>query len=173
MVDSIPEKIKQSLKAAENQYHKLVLLVGKAGSGKTIVLNDIANELGVPVININLKLSEQLLELTPKQRALHLPQLLDKIIDTNYPIKVLDNLEILFDTELKQNPFILLQKISRNHLVIASWNGSLEDGKLIYSEPDHPEYQKYDLEDTLIVRMDKTATIDSTKIIYRQDTHEV
>ena len=163
MVDTIQEKVKQFLKAADNQYYKLVLLVGKAGSGKTVVLNDVANELGVPVINVNLKLSEQLLELTPKQRTLHLSQLLDEIIDTNYSIKILDNLEILFDTELKQNPFRLLQKISRNHLVIASWNGLLKDGKLIYAEPDHPEYQRYDLEDTLIVRMDKTA-IDSTNL---------
>ena len=163
MIDTIPEKVKQSLKAADNQYYKLVLLVGKAGSGKTVVLNDVANELGVPVINVNLKLSEKLLELTPKQRALHLSQLLDNIIDSDYSIKVLDNLEILFDTKLKQNPFRLLQKISRNYLVIASWNGSSEDGKLIYAEPDHPEYQKYDLENTLIVRMDKTATINSKK----------
>lgn len=159
MADTIPEKIKQSLKAAENQYHKLVLVIGKAGSGKTIVLNDVANELCVHVINVNLKLSEKLLELTPKQRALHLPQLLDEIIDTNDTIKVLDNLEILFDKQLKHNPFRLLQQISRNHLIIASWNGSSEDGKLIYAEPEHPEYQKYDLEDTLIVIMDKTETI--------------
>lgn len=164
MVDTISEIVKQSLKVADNQYYKLVLLVGKAGSGKTVVLNDVANELGVPVINVNLKLSEQLLELTPKQRTLRLSQLLDEIIDTNYSIKILDNLEILFNTELKQNPLKLLQKISRNHLVIASWNGSSEDRKLIYAEPDHPEYQKYDLEDTLIVRIDKTTTINSTKI---------
>jgi len=163
MADTIQEKVNQFLKAADNQYHKLVLLVGKAGSGKTFVLNDVANEFGVPVINVNLELSERLLELSPKQRTIHLSQLLDEIIGTGDSIKVLDNLEILFDKELKQNPFKLLQKISRNNLVIASWNGSSEGGRLIYAEPDHPEYQKYDLEDTLIVIMDKTATIDSTK----------
>lgn len=163
MIDTIQEKVEKSLKAADNMYYKLVLLVGKAGSGKTVILYDVANKLGVPVTNINLELSAQLLELTPKQRVLHLPQLLDEIIDNDHTVKVLDNLEIIFDTELKQNPFKLLQKISRNHLVIASWNGSSEDGKLIYAEPDHPEYQKYDLDDTLIVKMDKTATIDSTK----------
>lgn len=163
MVDTIQEKVEKSLKAADNLYYKLVLLVGKAGSGKTVVLYDVANKHGVPVINVNLELSAQLLELRPKQRALHLPQLLDKIIENSHSIQVLDNLEILFDNKLKQDPFRLLQKISRNHLVIASWNGSSEEGKLIYAKPGHSEYRNYDLNDTLIVKIDKTATIDSTK----------
>lgn len=63
MAEPIQDKVKQSLQAAEGLYHRLVLLVGEAGSGKTLVLRDVAEELGVPVININWKLSAQLLEL--------------------------------------------------------------------------------------------------------------
>ena len=66
MAEPIQDKIKRSLQAAKGLYHRLVLLVGETGSGKTAVLRDVAEELGVPVININLELSAQLLELTAK-----------------------------------------------------------------------------------------------------------
>ncbi len=36
----IHDEIKRSLQAAESLYHRLVLLVGKSGSGKTGVLRD-------------------------------------------------------------------------------------------------------------------------------------
>lgn len=163
MSKPIKEKVKQSVKDAEGLYYKLVLLVGEPGSGKTPVLRDVADELGVPVININLELSAKLLELTAKQRALRLPKLLDEITETGNSILILDNLEILFDKEMKQDPLRLLQGISRNHSVVASWNGSAEGRKLRYAMAGHPEYQNYDQVGALIVGMDGKATIDSAK----------
>ncbi|WP_048159300.1 BREX-3 system P-loop-containing protein BrxF [Methanosarcina sp. WWM596] len=159
----IQEKIKQSLKAAEGSYYRLVLLVGEPGSGKTMVLRDVANELSVPVININLELSAKLLELTAKQRTLHLQRFLDEITETGNSTLILDNLEILFDKDMKQDPLRLLQRISRNHSIVASWNGKTTGSKLTYAASDHPEYRNYDQVDILIVGMDGTATIDSAK----------
>ena len=159
----IQEKVKRSLKAAEGLYYRLVLLVGKPGSGKTTVLREVANELGVPVININLELSVQLLELTAKQRTLHLPRLLDEIAEKGNSTLILDNLEILFDKDMKQDPLRLLQGISRNHSIVASWNGVASGRKLTYATSDHPEYRNYDQVDALIVGMDGTATVDSVK----------
>lgn len=164
MAKLIQDKIKRSIQAAEGLYYRLVLLVGETGSGKTGILRDVADDLGVEVININLALSSELLELTAKQRALRLPGILDHVIDKTLPTVVLDNLEILFDKHLKQDPLRLLQGISRNRSVLASWNGTTAGGRLIYAETGHPEYRSYDLADTLIVNMDWTATIDSEKI---------
>lgn len=76
---------------------------------------------------------------------------------------VLDNLEILFDKDLQQDPLRLLQSISRNRAVVASWNGSINSGRLLYAEPGHPEYRSYDTVDALIVSMDGTATVDVAK----------
>jgi len=161
MAEPIQNIIVRSLQSARSLYYRLVLLVGKSGSGKTSVLRDVAEELDAPFININLELSERLLELTAKQRILRLPGILDQITQTGYSTVVLDNLEIFFDKELKQDPLRLLQGISRNRSVVASWNGSIVRGKLTYAETGHPEYLCYDLIDTLIVGMDGVATVDS------------
>ncbi|MDA3788148.1 MAG: BREX-3 system P-loop-containing protein BrxF [Desulfobacula sp.] len=164
MVESIQNQIKKIIPTAEELYNKLVLVVGESGSGKTAVLLDAAKELGGKVINLNLALSFELLELTEKQRVLRLPGLISTIIEEVEPIVFLDNIEILFDKGLKQDPLKLLKGLSRNHLIVASWNGKYKKNKLIYANPDHPEYRVYDSEDTIIVSMDRTTTINFEKI---------
>lgn len=161
MAEPIHDKIKRSLQAAEGLYHRLVLLVGETGAGKTGLLRDVAKELGSSVINVNLALSGELLELTATQRSLRLPDILGQIADNAQSPVVLDNLEILFDKELKQDPLRLLQRISRNRTVVASWNGTMNSGRLLYAEPGHPEYRSYDSVDALIVGMDGSASVDS------------
>jgi len=161
MAEPIHDNIKRSLQAAGGLYHRLVLVVGATGSGKTGVLRDVAGGFGSSVTNINLALSNELLELTSKQRSLRLPEILDQIADKAGSPVVLDNLEILFDKELNQDPLRLLQGLSRNRTVVASWNGTFAGGRLSYAEPGHPEYRNYDSVDTVIVGMDGTATVDS------------
>jgi len=163
MAEPIHEKIKRSLLAADGLYYRLVLLVGETGSGKTGVLRDIAEEFGSSVINVNYVISSELLDLTAKQRSLRLPGILDQIVDQAQSPVVLDNLEILFDKDLQQDPLRLLQGISRNRYVVASWNGTISGKTLRYSEIGHPEYQNYDSVDTLIVSMNEAATGDSEK----------
>nr|WP_076789319.1 BREX-3 system P-loop-containing protein BrxF [Chlorobium sp. KB01] len=161
MAEAIQEKLRQSLRAAEELYHRLVLLVGESGSGKTDVLREFAEEIGTEVININLLLSAELLGLSETQRGLHLPEILDKIVDKKETTVVLDNIEILFDQRLKQDPLKLLQHMSRNRSVVAAWNGKIEQGRLIYAETGHPEYRQCDGKELLFVGMNGTATLDS------------
>ena len=163
MAEPIRDKIKRSLQAAEGLYHRLVLLVGESGSGKTDVLREVAEEFGASVINVNLAISGELLELTAKQRSLRLPGIFEQIADQAQSPVVLDNLEVLFDKDLKQEPLRLLQGISRNRAVVASWNGTMNSGRLLYAETGHPEYRSYDSVDALIVGMDGSATVDSAK----------
>lgn len=152
------DKIIRSIQAAEGLYHRLVLLVGETGSGKTGVLWDIAEEVGSSVVNVNLALSGELLELTAKQRSLRLPGILDQIAGKAQAPVMLDNLEIIFDKDLQQDPLRLLQSISRNRTVVASWNGTMNSGRLLYAEIGHPEYRSYESVDALIVGMDGMAT---------------
>ena len=164
MAKLIQDKIKRSLQAAEGLYYRLVLLVGETGSGKTGILRDVADDLGAEVININLALSSELLELTAKQRALRLPGILDHRSWTKPRPPWCSIISKFSSTRiLSKTHCACLQGISRNRSVVASWNGNITGGKLIYAETGHPEYRSYDLADTVIVDMDGTATIDSEK----------
>ncbi len=163
MSDQLQNKLIESIRLSKDLYHRLVLLVGGTGSGKTSILRDVATEFGASVVNVNLAVSSELLELTAKQRSLRLPKILGEIVDKAHSPVVLDNLEILFDNRLNQDPLRLLQGISRNRPVVASWNGTVTDGMLFYAEPDHPEYRRYDSVDALIVDMNRISKADSAQ----------
>ncbi len=155
------QRTKQLLQAAPELYHRLILLVGAKETGKTIALKELSQELNVPVLNINLSLSGELLDLTAKQRALRLPEIFVQVTDNHSDPLLLDNLEILFDDQLKQDPLRLLQNISRNRTVVASWNGCIGRGKLVYAEPGHKEYRSYDIDDVMIVEMNEQSIADT------------
>ena len=92
-----------------------------------------------------------MLDLTERQRSLQLPRLLGEIVnETEGDVALLDNVEILFDVALKQDPLRLLQGLSRNKTIIASWNGSIDKDSLTYAVPGHPEYRRYSSRDLLI-----------------------
>jgi Cdc6-like AAA superfamily ATPase len=79
MTEPIHARITRSLQAAEGLYHRLALLVGKTGSGKTGVLRNVVEGFGSSVINVNLGLSGEMLDMTARQRSLRLPGILEAV----------------------------------------------------------------------------------------------
>ena len=144
MVESLVEQIIHKIDQAAQLYYRLILVVAPSGRGKTTALREVAKHTELGYTNINLALSQRLLSLTERQRSLQVFRLLNEIVEENgTQVVLLDNIELLFDTSLKQDPLRLLQGISRNRTVVASWNGSIENEHLIYAQPDHPEYRRY------------------------------
>jgi ATPase subunit of ABC transporter with duplicated ATPase domains len=160
MPERIRDRIRHLLGQADGLYHRLVLLVGETGSGKTAALRSVAGELGADVINVNLTLSVKLIELTERQRVLHLSALLGEVVQSTGAVALLDNTEILFDRDLKQDPLRLLQGLSRRCSIVASWNGRLAGKKLTYADAGHPEYRAYDRAEALIVDMNETSGLE-------------
>ncbi|MFQ5794414.1 MAG: BREX-3 system P-loop-containing protein BrxF [Candidatus Bipolaricaulia bacterium] len=153
LVDEIVLKIDQ----ADKLFYRLVLVVAPSGSGKTTALREVARRTKFPYINVNLELSQRLLPLTERQRLLRVFRLLSEIVEGYSKAVILDNLEMLFDVSLKQDPLRLLQEISRNKTVIAAWNGSIEKDYLTYATPDHPEYRRYPVRDFLVAGAEVTT----------------
>ena len=152
--DRIVEKIGQ----AAELYYRLVMLVAPAGAGKTAALQDVHERTAAPLVNVNLELSRRMLDLTERQRALQLPRLLAEIVGASAAdVILLDNVEVLFDVSLKQDPLRLLQGLSRNKTVVAAWSGSIDGQHMVYATPDHPEYRRYPIRDFLVVNQEAIA----------------
>ena len=111
-----------------------------------------AQQLGCPLVNVNLALSKKLLELTRTQRSRQVERLLKEVIAAvPGEVVLLDNLEVLFDTSLEVEPLRLLQMSSRNRTVVASWNGSFRAGTLTYAEPGHPEFIQFKQTEAVVI----------------------
>ena len=145
------ETILAGIEASADLYHRLILVAGLSGAGKTVTLWAVAAHTGAQVVNLNLELSRRLLDLTQSRRALEVPGALDEILGRDRPLVLLDNTEILFDLALRQDPLRLLQHASRNRTIVASWNGTVDDRYLSYADPGHPEHRRYATDGLVIV----------------------
>ena len=152
MTPTALEDVRTRIEKAAELYHRLVLVVGPTSSGKTRAIQHLAEDLAIPIINLNLEASKHLLELTDRQRRLELPRILDEVVGKAGPVVLLDNTELLFDMSLQNDPLRLLQKLSRSRTVVASWSGNLQDEHLIYGAPEHPEYRRYPVHDFIVLR---------------------
>ncbi|HAK59471.1 MAG TPA: BREX-3 system P-loop-containing protein BrxF [Nitrospiraceae bacterium] len=158
MAEPLADQIIRKSKQIAELYHRLMLVVATAGAGKTTALQDVRDRTSAPLLNVNLELSRRMLDLTERQRALQLPRLLQEVIGNgNEEMILLDNIEIIFDVGLKQDPLRLLQGLSRNKTVVVAWNGTIIDGFLTYGEPAHPEYRRYPIRDFFVATPDVTT----------------
>lgn len=138
------ESVLDLLHRADSTFYRLLLIVAPSGAGKTAVLQSVAERCAVPCTNVNLELSKRMLDLTESQRAIHAAELLRNVIDNvDGDTAVLDNLEILFDRSLHLDPLRMLKELARKQIVVASWNGRIDNHGLTYGDPDHPEYRHY------------------------------
>ena len=151
-------KLEQALQRQRGQYFRLVILAGPPASGKTAALQSVAQKLGCQLVNVNLELSKRMLELTRTQRSRQVERLLKEVIAAvSGDVVLLDNLEILFDTGLEVEPLRLLQVSSRNRTIVASWNGSFQDGTLTYAEPGHPEFIQFKQTEAVVITVGTSA----------------
>jgi Cdc6-like AAA superfamily ATPase len=158
MTDTVT-KLEQAIQQAASQYFRLVILAGAPGAGKTAALQSVAQKMNCQLVNVNLELSKRMLELTRTQRSRQVERLLKAVIAAvPGDVVFLDNLEILFDTGLEVEPLRLLQIVSRNRTIVASWNGSYWDGTLTYAKPGHPEFIQCKQPEAVVITIGTSAT---------------
>lgn len=153
-MQTFQDELLSRIALAPMQYHRLIIILNSGGRTVDMSMKDIASILGLGYINLGLDLSQMLLDLTERQRALKVFQLVDQIVGSikDKPT-VLDHIEILFEPGLKQDPLRLLQGLSRNRVILAVWIGQVTNGYLTYAIPEHPEYRRYPIRDLNILSL--------------------
>jgi hypothetical protein len=144
MISALAVKERVDELVAHDGYHRLLLVVGPSRSGKTTALRELAAAYAWPRVNLNLRLSQRLLEVPSRFRQIRVLDLLrDVATEESADGLILDNIELLFQRSLEQDPLHALLALSRSRVVVASWSGEFVGGALTYAAPGHPEFRHY------------------------------
>lgn len=134
-------KLQKYVQEAENLYNRLVLVVGPPGSGKSKLLRQLE---GVKIVNINKELTRELVNIPQEDMSIKTQELLSQIVSSySEQVLVLDNIELLFLPDLELDPLKAFEHLSRNKTLVVAWTGHFDGNKLVWAEPDHPEYRVY------------------------------
>ncbi|MFA5467406.1 MAG: BREX-3 system P-loop-containing protein BrxF [Candidatus Izemoplasmatales bacterium] len=130
---------------------RLILLVATSGRGKTQVIRKYAEENGLPVLSFGLLITKAIQAGLQAEKLLgYLHQELEGLGD----VVLLDNLEVLFQPDLKLQVLQLLKLLSKERTIIAAFPGRVIDGSLVYAEAFHPEYKvfsQYEIKDLVVI----------------------
>jgi hypothetical protein len=134
---SVKQLIKSELEFLESRWNKLLIVCGKT----SYKANDIAIEINVPYINLNLMLSEKLTAVSKSKYPFQVREILESILEEQQSNTYwLGDIEILFDKQLRQNPVRLLEQLGKKYKLVISWLGKCSGRNLTYATPEHPEF---------------------------------
>ena len=142
------------VQGVEGAQDRLVLVVGKPGSGKSKMMRELATNRGWRYINCRELVTDELLELVPKARPQEAPQIMGSMLTRlQAEVVLLDNLQVLFTPMLNLDPLALLKHLGRKHTLVAAWPGAYEDGTLSYLELGQSEPHRYTADGVKVIEI--------------------
>ena len=114
----------------DTKKHKLLLLIGRPGSGKSKFLYNYSKEKGIPILNLDNILGEKIPE---GKDANYVYAFTQGFLSTYTPEEILlDKKKILYQKDSNIDLLDFLRELSQSKTVVATWNGYTENGKLIH-----------------------------------------
>lgn len=140
--DALIDRLQQLVVDAAQLNSKLVLVSANVGGGKTALLAEFAKTHDLQIINVGSELSNLLLPIPSSQRSFEVLGVLRDMLSHHRDrgVVVLDNIEVMFDAELKINPFDTIKRLAHAITVVVAWPGNFKDGRLLYGKVGHPEH---------------------------------
>ncbi len=128
------DRIVKKIEEVKDTNNKLVLIIGQPGSGKSKLIHDYSRSTGIPIINFNKIFGEESnnnIDLIETMKAF--------IKNYNQDVMLLDNKRILYSKNSKIDLLSFLKDLSQDKIIVATWNGKIEDGQLIHIRSKAPD----------------------------------
>ena len=160
-IDDVLTRLVQAVKIVASDRHKLVILLGPFGAGKTAILKEAAAEVNGEYLNLNLHLTQRLLAFPRRQYddGVTVHRLIDEICDELSPdgqSLFVDNVEVLFSPELgKVNPVDTFKRISRQRPIVLALPARRQGGFAEYSSFGRADHVRIPLGDYTVVEIEE------------------
>ena len=125
---------------ASSSCHRLVLIIGESGAGKTSLFTSLSLTYDLPLLNLGHQLGAKLMSVALRKRPLMIETTVQEFIGPGLGGVCIDNTDILFNPVLRCDPIRLACSVSQNRVILYSLNGRLEGRRFVRGYPDHPEY---------------------------------
>ncbi len=133
------EEVLAAAERVRDAHFRLVWLAGGTSHERSSILDASAEALECPSLKVGRRLSEALLDLSPRLRAASAEEAFqDILLSATSDVVCLDHLEVLFDLSLRINAVDLIQNASRRFVLIASWPGLHHNASLSFGPSGHP-----------------------------------
>jgi len=96
--------------------------------------------------SVSKPLAEALLACRPNRRSMKLEQIFNSVLDKYPDGVVIRDIDVLFNPEYKVDVLKILMAARKRKCYSVIWPGRCENGKLIYSEEEYPDYKIYNIE---------------------------
>lgn len=162
--DSFVKKLAQAVQSASHDRHKLILVLGTFGSGKTQLLQTTSEAIEGAYVNLNLALTNRLRQL-PRSRyadgvTVHteIDKLCEEQSQHGRPLFI-DNVELLFSPELgKVNPVDTFKRIARQRPVVLALPARRDGSFAEYATVGRADYLRMEIGDYIIIELENTPT---------------
>lgn len=117
--------IKNIVNDLQNAKHKLLLVIGQPGSGKSRLVREYSEETGIPILDLN-----KVCASAPSHQLMHVMK--DFLSTYHQKVLLIDNKQILYDKNHNIDLMAFLKEISQDIIVVSTWNGKIEDGQVFH-----------------------------------------
>ena len=147
-INEMKHSISNAIATVAGRRHRLIIIAKPQG-----IEDKQIEEIGLLSVNINLCLSEKLIDLPINKRSRMVGALVSElvIIYSGEQILAFSKFELLFLPELQQDPVRLFEELSKERTLVIFWPGNYQDGLLSYAEPWHREYYENSDIDAIIL----------------------
>jgi type II secretory pathway predicted ATPase ExeA len=151
------EELLATIDAVKSKTHRLVIVTGNPGSGKSQILREASAKKKWDYVDCRTLVSEEIIELLPAMRAAKAPGIMSDLLERyDAEVILLDRVQTLFTPVLQLDPLALLRNLSEKYTLVVAWPGYYKDGNLYFERAGEPEPLKFNASGLTVWSVEKT-----------------